>query len=98
MNASNAAFQAAAQSATASSAALAEEGAATHIRVHLYEAFALPRQAHLAAPNTGLVPRRGWLKTLRRFIKDEQAEIGEAISRDHGHRSRHETLLHLLRR
>lgn len=55
--------------------------------------MALQRRAFRAAPNPNLAQRRAALKTLHRFVQEQQDDISEAISRDYGHRSRHETLL-----
>ena len=59
----------------------------------LTEALALQRQAFRAAPHPTLAQRRAHLKTLRRFVQEQQDDICRAISQDYGHRSVHETLL-----
>lgn len=40
-----------------------------------------------------LAERRADLRTLARFVREQQEALAEAISADYGHRSRHETLL-----
>ena len=59
----------------------------------LHAALTLQREAYLAQPVPGLAQRQQDLKTLRRFIVEQRQALCEAISRDYGHRSRHETEL-----
>jgi coniferyl-aldehyde dehydrogenase len=56
-------------------------------------ALALQRQAYLAHPVPGYDERVADLRTLQRFIRENQEAICAAISADYGHRSKHETLL-----
>jgi coniferyl-aldehyde dehydrogenase len=51
------------------------------------------REAYRAHPVPGLDERKDDLRTLSRFVRENQDAICEAISADYGHRSRHETLL-----
>ncbi len=59
----------------------------------LREVLAAQRAAHLAHPMPSEAERRRDLHALRRFVTAHRAEIIDAISRDYGHRSRHETEL-----
>ncbi len=59
----------------------------------LDSALTLQRQAYLADPVPTYAQRRADLLTLRRFIREHQEALCDAISADYGHRSRHETLL-----
>ncbi len=59
----------------------------------LLRALQSQRRAYLADPVPSYAARRADLETLRRFVRDHQQPICEAISADYGHRSRHETLL-----
>ena len=59
----------------------------------LKAALALQRRAAQAEPMPSLAQRRADLQALRRFVQDNEADICDAISRDYGHRSRHETVL-----
>ena len=61
---------------------------------HLLEqALAAQRAAYRAAPVPTEAQRRRDLQTLRRFVLEQREAICAAISRDYGHRSRHETEL-----
>lgn len=51
------------------------------------------RQAYLDHPVPTLAERRADLRTLARFVHENQQAIVDAISADYGHRSSHETLL-----
>ena len=51
------------------------------------------RAAHAADPAPAYHARLADLHALRRFIRDNREALVEAIDRDYGHRSRHETLL-----
>lgn len=51
------------------------------------------RTAYLAAPYPDYRTRRADLRTLQRFVREQQEAICDAICADYGHRSRHETLL-----
>jgi coniferyl-aldehyde dehydrogenase len=66
---------------------------ADDISIRLSEALALQRRAYHAEPVPDLAARRQHLLTLRRFVKDHEAALCQAISADYGHRSQHETLL-----
>ncbi len=59
----------------------------------LEEALALQRKAYFAYPIPTLEERKADLRTLQRFIRENQDALCDAISADYGHRSRHETLL-----
>jgi len=59
----------------------------------LSTALTLQRQAYLAHPVPTLAERRTDLRTLERFVRENQDALCDAISADYGHRSRHETLL-----
>lgn len=65
----------------------------TPITVRLHAALDLQRRAYLARPVPTLEERRADLKTLRRFLLENQDALCDAISADYGHRSRHETLM-----
>jgi coniferyl-aldehyde dehydrogenase len=66
---------------------------ADDIAIRLSEALTLQRRAYHAAPVPDLAARRQDLLTLRRFVKDHEQALCQAISADYGHRSMHETLL-----
>jgi coniferyl-aldehyde dehydrogenase len=51
------------------------------------------RRAYLAHPVPTLAERQADLRTLRRFVRDNQQALVAAINADYGHRSRHETLI-----
>ena len=53
----------------------------------------LQRRAYHAHPVPTLQERKADLRTLQRFVRENQDALCEAISADYGHRSRHETLL-----
>ena len=55
--------------------------------------LAAQRQAYLAHPVPSLAERKADLRTLQRFVRENEAALCAAISADYGHRSRHETLL-----
>lgn len=59
----------------------------------LESALTRQRQAYLADPVPTYAQRRADLLALRRFIREHQEALCDAISADYGHRSRHETLL-----
>ncbi len=59
----------------------------------LREALALQRRAYHAAPVPDMATRRQDLLTLRRFVKEHESALCQAISADYGHRSLHETML-----
>lgn len=63
------------------------------LQLTLADALARQRQAYLADPVPDLAARRQDLLTLKRFVREHQDAICEAISADYGHRSRHESLL-----
>ncbi len=64
---------------------------ATH--PHLPALLALQRKACRREPVPSEAQRRARLQALRRFILENQQALCEAIARDYGHRSHHETLL-----
>ena len=53
----------------------------------------LQRRAYHAHPVPTLQERKADLRSLQRFVRENQDALCEAISADYGHRSRHETLL-----
>ena len=59
----------------------------------LLQALELQRSAYRASPVPDLRQRRQDLLTLRRFVLEQRTALIEAVSRDYGHRSRHETEL-----
>ncbi len=59
----------------------------------LEQALLAQRAAYRAAPVPTEAERRHDLLTLRRFVREQREAICEAISRDYGYRSRHETEL-----
>ncbi len=59
----------------------------------LLQALELQRSAYRASPVPDLRRRRQDLLTLRRFVLEQRTALIEAVSRDYGHRSRHETEL-----
>ena len=63
------------------------------IAATLQASLARQRQAYFAQPVPTLDERRADLRTLARFIRENQQAIVDAISADYGHRSAHETLL-----
>lgn len=60
---------------------------------NLIELLERQRQAHQAAPHPDFHQRRNDLCTLARLLSDHEQAICEAIARDYGHRSFHETRL-----
>ena len=54
--------------------------------------FERQRAAHLAAPTPDHKQRREDLKSLKRMLTEHREAIVQAINRDYGNRSRHETL------
>ena len=50
------------------------------------------RRAYHQAPSPSLAERKHDLKQLKRLIGDNTESISQAISRDYGHRSEHETM------
>ena len=59
----------------------------------LNAALDLQRRAYHAHPVPSLKERQADLRTLQRFVRENQSALCDAISADYGHRSRHETLL-----
>ena len=55
--------------------------------------LATQRAACRAEPMPSEARRREWLGALQRFLHDHREALCEAIARDYGHRSHHETLL-----
>jgi coniferyl-aldehyde dehydrogenase len=51
------------------------------------------RTAYLADPVPTLAQRRADLRTLERYVHEQQEALIEAVRVDYGHRSRHETLM-----
>ncbi|MGQ0709038.1 MAG: coniferyl aldehyde dehydrogenase [Rhodoferax sp.] len=62
------------------------------IRNELEATLALQRAAYLAHPYPSYAERRADLQQLRRFLQDHRDAIVDAIHKDYGNRSRHETL------
>lgn len=62
------------------------------IRTMLEETLKLQRDAFLAAPSPSFDERKDDLLTLQRFVRDNRDALVDAISKDYGNRSRHETL------
>jgi coniferyl-aldehyde dehydrogenase len=67
-------------------------GARADIAVTLNAALDLQRQAFALRPFPGYSERLDDLMALRRFILDNREALVEAVNRDYGSRSRHETL------
>jgi coniferyl-aldehyde dehydrogenase len=63
------------------------------IRVELQKTLELQRAAYLAHPYPSYDERRADLTKLKAFIQDHRDAILDAINKDYGNRSRHETLL-----
>jgi len=59
----------------------------------LLQALEHQQAAYRAAPVPDLSQRRQDLLTMRRFVLEQRTLLIEAVSRDYGHRSRHETEL-----
>jgi coniferyl-aldehyde dehydrogenase len=59
----------------------------------LRAALAAQRAAYFARPVPTLAERKADLQQLARFVREHKQGLCEAISRDYGHRSRHETLM-----
>ena len=59
----------------------------------LADTLALQRAAYRKHPVPSLAERRADLRTLQRFVREQQDALCDAISADYGHRSRHESLL-----
>ena len=59
----------------------------------LKSTLALQRAAYLQHPVPSLAERRADLKTLQRFVREQQDALCDAINADFGHRSKHESLL-----
>ena len=59
----------------------------------LANTLAQHRAAYLQHPFPTLAERQADLRTLRRFVRENQDNLCDAISADYGHRSRHESLL-----
>src|SRR4051812_3196649 len=57
----------------------------------LVETFELQRQACVASPEVPWAQRADRLERLERLVGDNAAAFAQAISRDFGHRSAHET-------
>ena len=63
------------------------------VQASLHAALALQRQAFRAHPVPSEAERREDLLTLRRFVREQREALIDAVARDYGHRSRHETEL-----
>ncbi|MEJ8858295.1 coniferyl aldehyde dehydrogenase [Variovorax robiniae] len=59
----------------------------------LQDALALQRKAYFAHPVPTYEERRADLRQIKRFILDNKEALIDAVCRDYGNRSRHETLL-----
>lgn len=62
------------------------------IRIELEDTLALQRAAYLAHPNPSFAERKADLLKLKAFVVDNRDAILDAISKDYGNRSRHESL------
>ena len=62
------------------------------IRIELEDTLALQRTAYLAHPNPSFAERKADLLKLKAFVVDNRDAILDAISKDYGNRSRHESL------
>ena len=62
------------------------------IRQSLEETLALQRAAYFAHPYPSFAERKADLLKLKALIRDNREAIVEAINKDYGNRSRHETL------
>ena len=62
------------------------------IRNDLNDTLRLQRAAYLAKPYPSLEERRADLRHLKAFVRDNRDAIVDAINKDYGNRSRHETL------
>ena len=67
----------------------AEQSVSTTLR----DCMLRQREAYLSAPNPGLQQRKEDLESLKRLLADNREAIAEAINKDFGNRSRHETML-----
>ena len=65
----------------------------TELVGRLQAALLLQRAAYARDPAPGYRQRMADLATLRRFVIDNREALIEAVNRDYGNRSRHETLL-----
>jgi coniferyl-aldehyde dehydrogenase len=61
-------------------------------RSMLEKTLKLQRDAFLAAPNPTFAERKADLLTLQRFVRENRDALVDAINKDYGNRSRHETL------
>lgn len=64
-----------------------------HSSLTLADALAMQRATYLKHPVPSLAQRRADLRTLQRFVREQQDALCDAINADYGHRSRHESLL-----
>jgi coniferyl-aldehyde dehydrogenase len=63
------------------------------ISAHLRQGLELQRKAYREDPNPSLQQRKADLLSLKRLVCDQQEALIDAINRDYGNRSRHETLI-----
>ncbi len=61
-------------------------------RSMLEKTLKLQRDAFMVAPNPTYAERKADLLTLQRFVREHRDALVEAINKDYGNRSRHETL------
>ena len=62
------------------------------VRIELEDTLKLQRAAYLAHPNPSFAERKADLLKLKAFVVDHRDAILDAISKDYGNRSRHESL------
>jgi coniferyl-aldehyde dehydrogenase len=62
------------------------------VRIELEDTLKLQRAAYLAHPNPSFAERKADLLKLKAFVVDNRDAILDAISKDYGNRSRHESL------
>ncbi len=62
------------------------------LRAELQATLQLQRDAYIAHPYPTFAERKADLLQLKKFVLDNRDDLVEAISRDYGHRSKHESL------